>query len=178
MKEIKGDLFSQQCDAICVTTNGIVKKNGEAVMGGGVALAAAKKFPFLPNRLGYFLTNFGNRVHVLHDNGVAQDVGPSLNYFFSGMEEDLVIPVTPYAIVAFPTKHDWRNDSDIKLIETSCKQLVQITTERAWNRVCLTRPGCGLGGLEWSEVKPRIAKLLDSRFQVISPTNHEWLKIP
>ena len=48
MKEISGDLFSLTiinfADAICITTNGVVKKTGKAVMGAGCALSAREKF--------------------------------------------------------------------------------------------------------------------------------------
>ena len=37
MKEIRGDLFTQEADTICITTNGFVKANGECVMGRGCA---------------------------------------------------------------------------------------------------------------------------------------------
>ena len=29
MKEVRGELFTQEADAICITTNGFVKANGE-----------------------------------------------------------------------------------------------------------------------------------------------------
>ena len=39
MKEVKGNIFNYIgiADAICVTTNGIVKKDGSLVMGAGIA---------------------------------------------------------------------------------------------------------------------------------------------
>ncbi|MCZ2224447.1 MAG: hypothetical protein LC122_12560 [Chitinophagales bacterium] len=48
MIEVIGNLFDfvNIADAICITTNGIVKSNQEAVMGAGIALQAAEKFPF------------------------------------------------------------------------------------------------------------------------------------
>jgi len=38
MKELRGNLFHTPCDVICITTNGFVKRNGEAVMGRGCAV--------------------------------------------------------------------------------------------------------------------------------------------
>src|SRR6202035_3185777 len=75
----------------------------------------------------------------------------------------------PYAIVAFPTKQDWRNDSDINLILKSTHELVDMANQRQWNRVTLSRVGCGAGRLDWMEVKEAIEPLLDNRFTIISP---------
>lgn len=39
-------------DIVCVTTNGVVKSNGELVMGGDCALAFKNNFPEIPKILG------------------------------------------------------------------------------------------------------------------------------
>jgi hypothetical protein len=50
VKEIVGNIWDYYDKGhwIVITTNGIVNKNGEAIMGRGVALEAAKKFKDLP----------------------------------------------------------------------------------------------------------------------------------
>lgn len=65
MRIEKADLFTYQCDAACITTNGFIKANGEAVMGRGCALEAAQAFPNVPKLLGALITSKGNRVHQL-----------------------------------------------------------------------------------------------------------------
>lgn len=144
MIEIVGNMWSIDTDAICVTTNGIVKKNGEAVMGAGVALQAKNRYPNLPKSLATRLRSAGN--HVYH---IPQSDGSN--------------------IITFPTKHNWRDDSDISLIERSCEELVVLTDRRAWNKVVLTRPGCANGKLNWDTVRPVLKKHLDDRFFIISP---------
>ena len=64
MKEIKGDIFDYIgiADAICVTTNGIVKKNGELVMGAGIAKAMADKYPDLAKVLGKKVNTTGKNI--------------------------------------------------------------------------------------------------------------------
>ena len=62
MREAFGDLWLIDADAKCITTNGFIKKNGEAVMGAGVAKEAAIKYPELPEKLGYSIGVNGNRV--------------------------------------------------------------------------------------------------------------------
>lgn len=159
MKEITGNIFDlgnakaldgspidiTDADAICVTTNGIVKANGELVMGAGIALAFAKRFPNLPRYLGECVTEKGNQVY---------SVLPSL---------------FTKSVASFPTKHHWKDQSDLKLIHTSAHQLVEKANKWRWQKVILPRPGCGLGGLKWADVKAVIEPILDDRFYIITP---------
>lgn len=163
MKEIKGNIFEQlDADAICVTTNGIVKANGELVMGAGIAKQFAERFPGLAADAGEMVDNYGNICQIL------------LTHSFSNRE---------LSIIAFPTKHHWKDQSDLALIARSAHQLVQIANkevawddgldgeliQRAWKKIVLPRPGCGLGGLKWEDVKRVIEPILDDRFYIITP---------
>lgn len=69
MKEARGnilDLFGK-VDCICVTTNGFVKKNGEAVMGRGIALAIKNILPNAAKLVGE--TNMHNKyVEIIGPN--------------------------------------------------------------------------------------------------------------
>lgn len=56
-------------EAIGVTTNGCIKKDGTAVMGRGMALYADQRFG-LSETLGRYLAEYGNRAFYL---GVRQD---------------------------------------------------------------------------------------------------------
>ena len=149
MIELVGDLFSQQCDAIAITTNGMLNKYGNGIMGAGVAKQAATLFPNLPWLLGQSLKEHGNTTQILSNKQLR-----------SGIE---------YAILSLPTKNHWRNPADLDLIEKSLKSLVEITNLRKWNKVILPRPGCGLGGLSWQIVKGVCETHLDDRFRIISP---------
>lgn len=128
MRELTGDVWEYhvQGDWVGVTTNGIVKANGEAVMGKGIAKVAALRFPELPGKLAIRLLEFGNVFQVFED----------------------------YRLVTFPTKHDWKNDSSIELIEQSAKQLALFLQTRTDINVYLPRPGCGNGNLTWKQVRP------------------------
>jgi len=127
---------------ICITTNGTVKKNGEAVMGKGCALEAKLKFSNFPIDLGYRIKKYGNNIHCFSTN-------------FG-------------TIVTFPTKHNYWEQADIKLIERSCQQLVKATNQNNWQKIILPQPGCGAGGLKWEEVKPILEKYFDDRFEVVT----------
>ena len=142
MKETKGDFWDEETiyDYICVTTNGMVKNDGCLVMGAGMAKQFAIRYPELPRLLGVLVKEGGNRPYVIKGQ-------PNL--------------------VSFPTKHDWRNDSDIRLIADSAKIIRNIVE----GTVLSTRPGCGLGGLDWHKhVRPMLEEIwLEDRFTIISP---------
>lgn len=137
--------------AVCVTTNGIVKADGKAVMGAGVAKECADLFPEIPLLLGDRINKFGNRVHKL---------GLYNRFTKYGM--------VVYQILSFPTKYHWRYNSDINLIIKSCTELVEIADLYEYSSVYLTPPGCGNGHLDWeTQVKPNIEHILDDRFIVV-----------
>jgi len=141
MLEEKGDLWEMEADARCITTNGTVKKNGEAVMGKGVALQLKTQHPDFAFNLGRCLTRDGNMVTYT----------PHLQLF------------------TFPVKHNWWEVADIELIKISCTQLMLILNYCSeMKRVLLPAPGCGNGGLAYEQVLPVIRPLLDDRVVVVS----------
>lgn len=152
MIEIYGsDIFkiAKENEAICVTTNGQIRTDGRAVMGRGIALQADKLFNLAP-RLAKYLMKYGNRCFNM---GV---------YEYCGQR---------YSIITFPTKHHWKDRSDINLICKSCKELVQICNKLGFTKCYLTPPGCGNGGLSYErDVRPHIVNILDNRFVVILST--------
>ena len=147
MKEISGDLFSLTilnfADAICITTNGVIKKSGRAVMGAGCALSAKNKFKDIDLKLGNLIKENGHIVQI--------------------------ILFEPKPIISFPTKINYWENSRFLLIDKSIQQLISLTDQMKWNKVILPRPGCNNGGLSWMhQVKPFIKNKLDDRFWVIS----------
>jgi len=134
------DLFEVGGDAVCITTNGVLRRSGDGICGAGVARQARDRFPGLERALGSHLRSHGNHVGVLIEG--------------------------PTAVVSFPTKEDWRDRSDLDLVLRSCRELVALADERGWGTVALPAPGCGLGGLSWDRVRDAIAPILDDRFIV------------
>lgn len=139
MKLVYGDalVLYKGFTYLAVTTNGFVKRNGSAVMGAGIAKQVANKRPDVPVKLGRLLRENGN---------VVQKVLPNL--------------------IAFPVKHNWYEQADIKLIERSCHQLMAML--KPDETVLLNRPGVGNGKLNWTEVKSVIEKILDDRVYVVT----------
>lgn len=142
-------------DAICVTTNGCIRKDGDAVMGRGIALYANQRFydqnrpgVRLATRLAGYLGKYGNRA------------------FYMGKLTDSLTGRT-MSVITFPTKHDWKDASDIELIRTSAEQLVAICDKFNIRYCYLTCPGCANGRLDWeTQVRPVIEPILDDRFVI------------
>ena len=145
MKELKENLWTTDADCRVITTNGFVKRNGEAVMGRGCALEAVKQWPELPALLGNVLRYRGNLTTLL-----------------------LVDEVDEVALVALPVKHNWWEKADLRLIVNSTVELIKLVDYCGYKQVVLPRPGCGNGGLDWDYVRPLMDTLLDDRFTVVS----------
>jgi len=128
--------------AICFTSNGVLKNDNALVMGAGVARAFRNMFPTLDKTMGYLVRENGNICQM-----VAYQV---------------TLPV----IVAFPTKHHWRNPSDLELIKKSAVELMDLVEKHNWKKVYITRAGCGMGQLSWVTVKPILEKIFDDRIIV------------
>lgn len=59
-------LSQNEHEAVVVTTNGVIRKNGDAVLGKGQALEAKKLVPGLEHQLGEYLRRYGNRAFYWH----------------------------------------------------------------------------------------------------------------
>jgi hypothetical protein len=193
MQELVADLWelSKTFDAVCVTTNGTLRKNGSGIMGKGVALEAkqrggglnSKGHSWMEALLGASIKKRGNVPCSLgwtmwSDNPADPDNNPS--------EPTKIQPwrwepgcgtsrpewyKAPHVceVWTLPTKNDWRDAADLALIEASIKLLVEAVDAMGYKKIALTRPGCGNGGLSWEQVKPVLEKYLDDRFYVVRP---------
>ena len=163
----------------CITTNGFVKRNGEAVMGRGTARQATLRFPGLCTRLGRLLKQsgagsfglagppLGNHVHFVAPRLIAFPVKP-VEVISSG--RNVVYHVRerfPPGIVV----PGWAAKADPDIIARSLKELAWMYENLGWAnaprdpesgklldpfdaKVFLPRPGCGAGELSWKRVKP------------------------
>lgn len=139
MIEECGDFWTIPADLRCITTNGALRRNGNAIMGKGIALEARKRYHDIEAILGSLINKYGNHV------------------FYLG-----------YDIISFPTKYHWKLDSDVQLIKRSAQELVALLKDNPAKRVLLTRPGCGNGNLQWSVVKDIIQEIfVDNKFVIV-----------
>jgi O-acetyl-ADP-ribose deacetylase (regulator of RNase III) len=66
----------------------------------------------------------------------------------------------PRFIINFPTKRHWRNKSRIEDIESGLADLAKVIRDLGLRSIAIPPLGCGLGGLDWNEVRPRIERAL------------------
>ncbi len=61
-------------------------------------------------------------------------------------------------IVNFPTKRHWRANSRIEDIKSGLVALIGEVRQRNIRSIAVPPLGCGLGGLDWADVKPLIVQ--------------------
>jgi hypothetical protein len=151
MRELKGnmwDLWRPNQGPLVITTNGSIKKNGEGVMGRGIAKQAADRYSQLAQMLGDGLKIWGNHVRLVD---AINDEG-NIDW-----------------IVFYPVKHNWWEEADLELIVRSAEELVKLSDEIPWPEAIMPRMGCGNGKLDWADVKPLVEPILhDDKFIVCS----------
>ncbi len=135
IKYITGDIFKAEVEAIVNTVNCV------GVMGRGIALQFKKRFP----------ENF-----KVYETACKQDeVKPGHMFVY-----DTGSFVNPRFVINFPTKRHWRGKSRMADIDSGLLDLARVIQEHKIRSIALPPLGCGLGGLEWSEVRGRIEQTL------------------
>lgn len=171
MQEVKEDLFKcihdPEVDAICITTNGNYSRSGVALMGGGCAGEAARRWPEMPIRLGKMLKTFSSNIPfvigAVDENAEALEL--TKNLIDSRQYKCLVF--------SFPTINNLIDGSKLDLIKRSAIIMTDYANQYKLKKIILGRPGVGIGGLQWAEVKPEIETILDDRFVVVSFAHEE-----
>ena len=129
----QGSLFDASVDALVNAVNTV------GVMGKGLALQFKRTFPEVFEDYRRACANGEVEVGRMH----------------------LVRRTTdPRFIINFPTKSDWRQPSKLEYIEAGLRDLVRRVRELGIGSIALPALGCGLGGLNWAEVRPTIVEAL------------------
>lgn len=149
IKSERGDIWKYlKTHHIVIPTNiGWKPKDGKNVMGRGLALQAAHKYPYFPLWYGLQCAKSKAKTPVLvypHEKLVAFPVKP--------LNEE-----TPWL--------SWKSKADLGLIERSAKELAALKVS---GPIAVSMVGCGNGGLEMSDVRPILDKYLsDDRFVLV-----------
>lgn len=145
----QGNLLQANVEALVNTVN------TEGVMGKGIALQFKRAFP--DNFAAY--ESACRRRHV--------EVGKMFVFEAAGVDG-------PRWIINFPTKKHWRQPSTMGYIRDGLADLVQVTQQLGIRSLAVPPLGCGLGGLDWPEVRTAIeaamSKLPDVEVLVFEPT--------
>jgi O-acetyl-ADP-ribose deacetylase (regulator of RNase III) len=136
MIEFRQDsIFTADAEALVNTVNCV------GVMGRGIALQFRKAFP----------ENFA-AYKAACDRG---EVRPGKLFIHS-----LGQLTNPRYIINFPTKGHWRGNSRIEYIDSGLKEMVEAVRQLDVHSIAIPPLGCGLGGLAWADVRPRIEQAL------------------
>ena len=128
-----GNILTEDAEALVNTVNCV------GIMGRGIALQFKKAFP----------ENFKSYSAACNRN----EVRPGRMFVFRTGQL-----TNPRYIINFPTKRHWRGKSRMEDIEAGLVALVGEIKSRNIRSIAIPPLGSGQGGLEWSEVRPRIEK--------------------
>lgn len=149
IKFTTGNLLESNAEALVNTVNTV------GVMGKGIALMFKERFP--ANMEAYARACEEKKVTV--GKVFVTETGALLG---------------PRWIVNFPTKQHWRSPSKLQWIEDGLKDLREFILENNVSSIAIPPLGAGNGGLEWSEVLPKIESALgdldEVEIQVYQPT--------
>ena len=128
---VRGDILDADAEALVNTVNCV------GIMGRGIALQFRKAFP--ENYKVYKAVCDRKKLHpgimLVHD----------LNRFEN-----------PRYIINFPTKRHWKGKSKIEDIQSGLDALVDAVHDRKIHSIAIPPLGCGLGGLNWNQIRPMI----------------------
>lgn len=145
----QGDILIADAEALVNTVNCV------GIMGRGVALQFRKKYP----------ANF--KVYESACNRKELQPGTMLTFALNTL-------TNPRYIINFPTKIHWKGKSRLEYIEQGLEALTAEVRQLGIHSIALPPLGCGLGGLDWLDVKVRIeesfAALSDVRVLLYEPS--------
>ena len=137
IKLVRGDILKAKADALVNTVN------TAGVMGRGIALQFAKAFP-----------DVLKAYEAACKRGDVR-IGEVTSYDLNRYEQ-------PHFVINFPTKQHWRGKSRMEFVEAGLTALVAEVRRLGVKSVAIPPLGCGLGGLDWREVLPRIERALQN----------------
>jgi O-acetyl-ADP-ribose deacetylase (regulator of RNase III) len=132
---VKGNLLDAKAEALVNTVNTV------GIMGKGIALQFRQAFP----------RNF----EIYQSACKRGEVVPGKMFVVPTNRLD-----NPKYIINFPTKRHWRGKSQIEDIDSGLLDLVRVVRQEGIRSIAIPPLGCGNGGLDWGDVRPRILKAL------------------
>lgn len=144
----QGDILGADAEALVNTVNCV------GIMGRGIALQFKNAFPENYD----IYRRVCDRAELHPGMMLVYDTGHLSN---------------PRYVINFPTKRHWKGKSKIEDIDSGLRALIQEVRKHNIRSIAVPPLGCGLGGLDWDEVRPRIerafADMPDVRVLVYEP---------
>lgn len=138
--EKKGDLLADPAEALVNAVNTV------GVMGAGIALQFKKQFPEMYEQYKIDCERNGVKLGKMH---VVQVEENPRKFVFN-----------------FPTLEHWSDQSTLSDIEDGLQDLVRIVEEKSIRSIAIPPLGCGVGGLEWEDVRARIISAFEQAPEV------------
>lgn len=126
-----GNIFDEPADGLVNPVNCV------GVMGRGLAAQFKKLYP----------QNFNDYAQACKDKLVQP------GKVFAVKVSD---STSPRYIINFPTKRHWKENSRIEDIELGLSALAETVEQCQLKSIAIPPLGCGLGGLNWQDVRPLI----------------------
>ncbi|BAZ16439.1 hypothetical protein NIES4071_83160 [Calothrix sp. NIES-4071] len=133
----QGDILKADAEALVNTVNCV------GVMGRGIALQFKKAF--------------GENFKAYEAACKSNQVKPGKMFIYN-----LNSLYNPRFIINFPTKRHWKGKSHIEDIKSGLVDLIDVVHQQQIRSIAIPPLGCGLGGLNWSEVRPLIIEAFES----------------
>lgn len=134
---VRGNLLEANASALVNTVNTV------GVMGKGIALQFREAYP-------------GN-YRAYREGCDAGEVRLGTMFL-----HDLNALCPPRYIINFPTKRHWREPSQLEYVDAGLVDLLRVVTAHQIDSIAVPPLGCGNGGLDWEDVRPRIVEALGS----------------
>lgn len=131
IERLTGDILHADVEALVNTVNCV------GIMGRGIAMQFRKAFP--------------DNYEVYKSVCERKELRPGMM-----LVHEMGRIHNPQYIINFPTKRHWKGKSRIEDIASGLKSLVEEVRKRNIKSIAVPSLGCGLGGLDWSEVRPMI----------------------
>jgi len=133
----RGNIFDAEAEALVNAVNCV------GVMGHGIAMQFKRAYP----------ENFKSYKKACD----AGEVFPGKMFV-----HDLNTIYNPRYIINFPTKRHWRGKSRLEDIETGLYDLIDVVDRSNISSIAIPPLGCGLGGLNWEDVRPLVVKAFEA----------------
>lgn len=132
---VDGSLLDARVDALVNAVNTV------GVMGKGLALQFKRAYP--ANTRAYEAACERGDVTIGTMLVFATGTGAALRY-----------------IIDFPTKQHWRSPSQLDFVERGLDALVSVVRDHGVQSVAVPALGAGIGGLDWTDVRPLVERKL------------------